>query len=407
MSAHLVLFDDSRARAWRPFTLTRPAGELIYGGLTLRARAEQVFGLSCVGHRTDPALAGFAEPDTPPVLEQTPEGDVVYLSARAVPGWGARIDTGTPGLLTIDRTPCGLIVPAGHPHPDPAFFEDPAAAAPDLPPVDLPGRWLGPVWDLISGTPEQTARDITALFENAQPAEIPAHAWVLGEHPVYAGSGVRIEPGAILDTRDGPIYLAADVVVKPFTTLVGPSWVGVGSTLLGGPFHMIVTGPVCKVHGEVEETVVLGYSNKAHDGFLGHAYLGRWVNLGALTTNSDLKNNYGTIRIWTPDGDVDTGLMKVGCLLGDHVKTAIGTMLNTGTVIGAGSNIFGGMPPKYVPPFTWGGAGGMSDYAADKFVEVARVVSERRKLELAEGQERMLRRAWERTRGEREAARQA
>jgi UDP-N-acetylglucosamine diphosphorylase / glucose-1-phosphate thymidylyltransferase / UDP-N-acetylgalactosamine diphosphorylase / glucosamine-1-phosphate N-acetyltransferase / galactosamine-1-phosphate N-acetyltransferase len=94
----------------------------------------------------------------------------------------------------------------------------------------------------------------------------------------------------------------------------------------------------------VEETVVLGYSNKAHDGFLGHAYLGRWVNLGALTTNSDLKNNYGTIRMWTPGGETDTGLIKLGCLLGDYVKTGIGALLNTGTVVGAGSNLFGTRP---------------------------------------------------------------
>jgi UDP-N-acetylglucosamine diphosphorylase/glucosamine-1-phosphate N-acetyltransferase len=151
-------------------------------------------------------------------------------------------------------------------------------------------------------------------------------------------------------------------------------------------------GPVCKVHGEVEETVVLGYSNKAHDGFLGHAYLGMWVNLGALTTNSDLKNNYGDVRVWTPGGETDTGSRKVGCFLGDHVKTAIGTMINTGTVVEAGANIFGGMPPKYVPPFSWGDPGG--EYDIDRFLETAAIVLGRRDVELGGGQRALLREAF-------------
>jgi UDP-N-acetylglucosamine diphosphorylase/glucosamine-1-phosphate N-acetyltransferase len=154
-------------------------------------------------------------------------------------------------------------------------------------------------------------------------------------------------------------------------------------------------GPVCRVHGEVEESVVLGYSNKAHDGFLGHAYLGRWVNLGALTTNSDLKNNYGTIRMWTPSGERDTALIKLGCLLGDHVKTGIGALINTGTVIGAGSSLFGTeMPPKYVPPFSWGTGTNLVAYDTDRFLSVTATVMGRRKLFLADGMRDMLRSAW-------------
>jgi UDP-N-acetylglucosamine diphosphorylase/glucosamine-1-phosphate N-acetyltransferase len=148
------------------------------------------------------------------------------------------------------------------------------------------------------------------------------------------------------------------------------------------------------VHGEIEDSVVLGYSNKAHDGFLGHAYLGRWVNLGALTTNSDLKNNYGPIRVWTPRGEVDTGLTKLGCMLGDHVKTGIGVMLNTGTVIGAGSNVFGAVqPPKYVPPFRWGSGNALEAYGLDRFLGTARTVMERRGVQMSEGMAGVLARA--------------
>jgi UDP-N-acetylglucosamine diphosphorylase/glucosamine-1-phosphate N-acetyltransferase len=149
----------------------------------------------------------------------------------------------------------------------------------------------------------------------------------------------------------------------------------------------------------VESSVILGYSNKAHDGFLGHAYVGRWVNLGALTTNSDLKNNYGPVRVGGPQGPVDTGLTKVGAFLGDHVKTGIGTLLNTGTVVGAGSNIFGGlMPPLFVPPFSWGRGHELTEYRLDKFLDVARRAMARRDLELDQAAETVLRRAWEATR---------
>jgi UDP-N-acetylglucosamine diphosphorylase/glucosamine-1-phosphate N-acetyltransferase len=168
--------------------------------------------------------------------------------------------------------------------------------------------------------------------------------------------------------------------------------VGRGSTILGGSVGEVSIGPVCRIHGEVEASVVLGYSNKAHDGFLGHAYLGCWVNLGAMTTNSDLKNNYGNVRLWTPEGDVDTGERKLGCLLGDHVKTAIGTLLNTGTVVEAGSNLFGAaQPPKYVPPFSWGAEG---TYALEKFLATAALVMGRRGVALGAGQRALLEAAW-------------
>jgi UDP-N-acetylglucosamine diphosphorylase/glucosamine-1-phosphate N-acetyltransferase len=167
--------------------------------------------------------------------------------------------------------------------------------------------------------------------------------------------------------------------------------------VLGGSCADISVGPVCKVHGELEACVILGYTNKAHDGFLGHAMLGCWVNLGALTTNSDLKNNYGTIRMWTPAGEVDTGEQKLGCFLGDHVKTGIGLMLNTGTVVGAGSNLFGAIqPPKYVPPFRWGSGERLVPYELDRFLDTARAVLKRRGVALDDRMRAMLERAWQR-----------
>ena len=150
----------------------------------------------------------------------------------------------------------------------------------------------------------------------------------------------------------------------------------------GGPFDAVSAGPRCYLRGELEETVVLGYANKAHDGFIGHAYVGSWVNLGAMTTNSDLKNNYGPVRLGDRDGEVETGLIKLGCLIGDHVKTAIGTMLNTGTVVEAGANLFGdSRPPKWIRAFAWGHSPGAPVYDSGALVYTPNVVMQRRLIE--------------------------
>jgi UDP-N-acetylglucosamine diphosphorylase / glucose-1-phosphate thymidylyltransferase / UDP-N-acetylgalactosamine diphosphorylase / glucosamine-1-phosphate N-acetyltransferase / galactosamine-1-phosphate N-acetyltransferase len=390
----LVLFDDQVAREWQPFTLTRPAGELLFGTRTLRQRAETALGLSCAGHVTADALADFHEPGAPPVLgaDAVPgDHDVVFLRSRFV-AEPCDLPQGAALLVSQGRV-VGARLPPGFERPGPDFFRDPDAHAPDLPAHDLAGDHLEGVWSLMSGNPDRLVRDLAGIG----PTEVPDHVARLGHHPVSLGRDVDVAPGVVLDTRHGAIRLEDGVVVRPFTYLVGPAWVGSGSTLLGGRFEAVSIGPHCKVHGEMETSVVLGYSNKAHDGFLGHAYLGMWVNLGALTTNSDLKNNYGPVRIWTPDGDVDTGETKVGCFLGDHVKTAIGTMLNTGTVVGAGANVFGGMPPKYLPPFSWGDA--QTTYDVAPFLDTARTVMQRRDVELTDRQRRLLEGAWAASRG--------
>lgn len=385
----LALFDDDDARDWRPFTLTRPAGEILFGTRTLRARAEHALGLDCVGHIGAPHLAAFEEPWAPPVIapHAADGGDgVVFLSSRFA------IDAATlpdaPALLVADGRVAGLRLAPGNALPDPAFFEHPDAHAPDLPRHDLPGRWLAAPWTLMAANPGRIAEDLC----DVQPTDLPPHVHSVGEGAVSLGREVRVSPGVVFDTHHGPIRLEDGVSVAPFTTIVGPAWVGPGSSLLGGHFEEVSIGPVCKVHGELESSIVLGYSNKAHDGFIGHSILGMWVNLGALTTNSDLKNNYGTIRVWTPAGEVDTGERKVGCFLGDHVKTAIGTMLNTGTVVEAGTNVFGAMPPKYMPPFRWGDVDTI--YDVDRFLATAATVMARRDIALDEGQQALLRAAW-------------
>ncbi|HET6762387.1 MAG TPA: putative sugar nucleotidyl transferase [Longimicrobiaceae bacterium] len=401
----LILFDDERARAWEPFALTRPAGELAFGTMTLRARAERVFGAVCAGHLCAGHLAGFTEGGAPPVLsaDAVPaEGDRLFLLSRAVPAWGSldvwREQRGGPGPLVMGEHVVGWYAPEGSPSPAAEFFLDPSS--PDRTgAVQLQGRVLENVWELMSATPDQITDDVAALFPGAPSADLPQGAYRIGGHALVMGAGASVEPGVVLDLSAGPIWLDEGATVRAFTRLAGPAYVGRGSTVLGGALESCSIGAVCRIRGEFAESVCLDYVNKAHDGHIGHAYLGSWVNLGAETTNSDLKNNYGPVRLWTPAGEVDTGEIKVGCFLGDHVKTGIGLLLNTGTVIGAGSNLYGSaMPPKYVPPFSWGTGDDLSAYRQETFLQVAERAMSRRKVALGEGARAQLAAAWRRGR---------
>src|SRR6185312_8563997 len=188
----------------------------------------------------------------------------------------------------------------------------------------------------------------------------------------------------------GGIHVASGSHIHAFTRLVGPCYIGRNVTVMGGDISGCSIGDVCKVRGELSSSVLLGHSNKGHDGFVGHSYLGRWVNLGAGTVTSNLKNTYGTVSLWTPGGVRDTGLQFLGTMFGDHVKTGIGLRLTTGTVLGTGANVFENMPPKAVPPFAWGSKPPYETYRADKFVETAARMMARRHVELSDRARRHL-----------------
>ncbi len=403
----IVLFDDAVARKWEPFALTRPGGELIFGAMTLRERAGRNFGGQVVAHLGADHLQGFEEAGAPPVIryqDAPSEGARLFISSRAVPAWGSgdvwRERRGGSGPLLIGGEVVGWFAPRGTPTPDSDFFLEPSRLVERTGGVELGGKVLGRVWELMTGNAAQVAEDVAALFSEAPEPELPAGAHRFGEHALVLGEGVRVEPGVVFDLTAGPVWLDDGVQVKAFTRMAGPAYVGKESIVLGGTLEKFSIGPVCRIRGEFAESVCLGWVNKAHDGHIGHAYLGAWVNLGAETTNSDLKNNYGAVRLWTPDGDADTGQMKIGCFLGDHVKTGIGLLLNTGTVVGAGSNLYGALlPPKYVPPFSWGTGEDLTAYRVDKFLEVAEMAMSRRHVALTDGMRRQLEAAWNRARG--------
>jgi UDP-N-acetylglucosamine diphosphorylase/glucosamine-1-phosphate N-acetyltransferase len=251
--------------------------------------------------------------------------------------------------------------------------------------------WLDYIWDFIAINPEQIKNDVQA-FQNRlkghnKSLDDLTNVGCLLYSPgnVYVAPNARIDGQTVLDARGGPIVIDEDAVVYSLTRIEGPCYVGKGTQIVGAKVREGCSfGPNCRVGGEVEESIFQGYSNKYHEGFIGHAFLGEWVNLGALTTNSDLKNNYGNIKVDIGIGLTDTAMMKVGSFIGDHVKTGIGMLLNTGISIGFGSNIFGGglITDKNLPPFVWGGRDGYSEYRLDKALETAKVAMSRRGREL-------------------------
>ena len=422
MIRRLYLFEDDVARGWRPFSLTRPVGELLFGALLLRSRIERATGLAVEGYLGRPELYGFEEPGAPPVLGEAAEtaatGRIILLS-RYVPPLSEGGGTAPSLDLPKDLPPEGLqfvangavvgwMLPASASLPSLEALRDPEAVdlGPPGPPrqVELPGRVLPDPWSLMAGNARRTSVDLELLVPGgAGPGvdPLPELDGVrrLGPHPVSAAEDVEVEPDVVLDTREGPIHLDRGVRVHAFTRLRGPAFIGSDSVLLGGTLERVSCGPVTKLHGEISDSVVNGYSNKAHHGYLGHAVLGRWVNLGAMTTNSDLKNTYGTVRVPAPsgEGEVDSGLLKAGVLLGDHVKTGIGMLLNTGSVVGAGSNLFGNeMPPRDVPPFSWGTGSRLTTYHRESFLTTTERVMQRRDLHLSPAMHTLLARIWDR-----------
>jgi len=255
-------------------------------------------------------------------------------------------------------------------------------------------RWRY-IWELILANAEQITEDFTSLGRSGiegvveQPNAIRG-----GKKDVYIAPGVVVHPMVVIDAENGPVYIDQGAQIQPFSRIEGPCYIGKKSVLIGAKCREGNSiGPVCRIGGEVEESIIHGYSNKYHDGFIGHSYVGEWVNLGALTTNSDLKNDYSTVSIIL-DGrrSIDTGSTKVGSLIGDHTRTSIGTLLNTGSYVGSMAVIMAtGKPlPKFIPSFAWFVEGIVTKgFGKARLYEAAKVAMSRRGCEWSVAEESM------------------
>jgi UDP-N-acetylglucosamine diphosphorylase/glucosamine-1-phosphate N-acetyltransferase len=257
-------------------------------------------------------------------------------------------------------------------------------------------------WDLVRYHRLELERDLERL-RRLKPWGRPGGegVYVVGDREnVMVSRSARIYPCVVLDSTGGPIIIDDDAVIFPHSYIAGPCYVGRGSWIVGGRVSSSSIGPICRVGGEVEETIFQGFSNKYHVGFVGHSYIGEWVNLGALTTTSDLKNDYGPVRAPAAGKLMDTGMIKVGAFIGDHTKTGIGSLLSTGSVIGIMCNLVAsGEPyPKYVPSFTWYVKGRVWDWVGvDRVIEAAERMMARRGSGMSEAEKKLYQRLYEET----------
>jgi UDP-N-acetylglucosamine diphosphorylase / glucose-1-phosphate thymidylyltransferase / UDP-N-acetylgalactosamine diphosphorylase / glucosamine-1-phosphate N-acetyltransferase / galactosamine-1-phosphate N-acetyltransferase len=381
----LFFYDDARARQFEPFALTRPVSELRAGTSLIRHRWERATSMRSAGFISGSHLAHFEEGDAPPALaphSEIPAGSILVNSRCVIP-LDLKIDHFD--LLMCDGIACAVRLARAMPVSQ--FAEgkvDIGSIQTSLGGRKVAGRWMNEIWDFIGTLCDQLTEDIPQRGKSLE-AAAKTGAATMGDHGIFVEEGAEIGPQVVLDATSGPILIRKGAKISPFTYLVGPISVGRESQILGERVAASSIGDHCKVRGEFNNSIVLGHSNKGHAGFIGHSYLGRWVNLGALTTTSNLKNTYGPVQLWTPTGVRDTGQQFLGTLFGDHAKTGIGTMLNTGTLLGAGANVFGAnTPPKAVPPFAWGSDEPYDTYDVTKFLAVAERVMLRRHVELGD-----------------------
>jgi len=249
------------------------------------------------------------------------------------------------------------------------------------------------LWDFMNINGEIIENEFSAYRPIAPSRRsISEKAELIKPERIAISENAAVGPSVVIDASAGPVIIERDVIIEPFTYIQGPSYIGPGCRIVGGRIRGGCSiGPVCRVGGEIEETIMLGHCNKYHEGFLGHAYLGEWVNLGASTTNSDLKNNYAGIKVDLQTETVETGHIKIGCFIGDHTKTGIGTMLNTGISVGFSCNLFGSglFSQKRIPSFSWGTPGEQTRYRLEKAVQTAKASMSRRGEEFSEAHSRL------------------
>ncbi len=263
-------------------------------------------------------------------------------------------------------------------------------------------------WEILAQSDKLIAADFYEWIKrhpNVRETALMNGAHVIGDRrDVFIGEGGFVQPGCVLDATSGPIMLAERVGVK-FSQIQGPVFVGAGSMVDGARLRPGTSlGPNCKVGGEIAASIFQSRVNKAHEGFVGHSWAGRWVNFGALATTSNLKNTYGTIRFQRDFAtSIETGAQFLGSLIGDHTKIGIGQLLTTGANIGAGCNLFGGgVCPKYVPSFSWGGLDGWQEHRLQDCLKTVRATLGRRNARLRPESEAVLREVFEATKSERE-----
>lgn len=368
------MFDGPARNALLPFTFTKPVADLRIGILTIREKWELFLGTTTTTITEDYLSEKF------PMVEFEQN---ILINASILP---------TPNLVQVIQNlkpnECVLyndeIV---------AFFTENSQEEVDLDTYNLLDFeedliQINATWDIFAKNDQALRADFQLLTHEKQSQPIPKSVNTIAPENIFIEEGATLA-FVTLNASTGPIYIGKNAEIMEGSVIRGPfalcenAQVKMGAKIYGAT----TIGPHCKVGGEVSNSVLSAYSNKGHDGYLGNSVLGEWCNIGADSNNSNLKNNYEEVRLWSyeTEGFAKTGLQFCGLMMGDHSKCGINTMFNTGTVIGVSSNIFGsGFPRNFVPSFSWGGAAGFTTYQTNKAFQTAKIVMNRRNIEFSE-----------------------
>jgi len=365
-----ILFDGEHRDALLPFTYTRPVADIRIGILTIREKWELSLGAT-----TTTVTEDYLSDKYPMVeMEQNVMINASYLPTKVL-------------VSQIKNLKENQAIYNGDTMV--AFFslEDQEIDINNLEVLqhEDPLLKVETTWDIFSKNGAAIQADYNLITTDRTSAPIPEKTVAFNPEAIFIEEGAKL-PLCVLNATDGPIYIGKNTEIMEGSMVRGPFALCEGATLKMGTkiYGPTTVGPHSKVGGEVNNSVFFGYANKAHDGFLGNSVIGEWCNLGADTNNSNLKNNYAEVRLWSYETEnfAKTGLQFCGLMMGDHSKCGINTMFNTGTVVGVSANIFGsGFPRNFIPSFSWGGSKGFTTYLTSKAFEVAREVMKRRGLE--------------------------
>ena len=382
-----ILFDGTVRNALLPLTYTRPVADIRVGILTIREKWEKYLGVTTTTITEDYLEEKFpmVEMDTNIMLNASflPNSNLVALVKNLKANEAIFKDEEVIAFHTLNTQ-------------ENIDFDSYNA-------INFQGELLQikNTWDIFSLNEKAINEDFKLLTENRKSAPIPDTVNCIHKENIFLEEGVDIS-FATLNASKGPIYIGKDAIIMEGSLVRGPFALCHDSILkMGAKIYGATTiGPLSKVGGEVNNTVFFGYSSKAHEGYLGNAVIGEWCNLGADTNNSNLKNNYAEVKLWSYETErfAKTGLQFCGLMMGDHSKCGINTMFNTGTIIGVSANIFGGnFPRNFIPSFSWGGSGGFSTYVMNKVNEVATVVMKRKHVDYDEQEKKILQHIFDET----------
>jgi UDP-N-acetylglucosamine diphosphorylase/glucosamine-1-phosphate N-acetyltransferase len=395
----VCIFEDEKYINFEPLIYSRPVYELACGISTLREKILRSFPKYKVSFHCRSYLRPVVQQEFPKIpVNRIEENECLFVNGRILTDknllklFAAKSDT-----MFLCGDTIAAVKLSGEKLKEfvkiimPEFLGTENFS--ELPVQQVSLEFASFTWDLIYANGREIKRDFNYLtgkgraVKKGTKSKIHDGVYLINKKQIFIGNGVEVKPGCVIDASEGPVYIDDEAFLYPNVSIIGPAYIGkktkikIGATV----YENVSIGKVCKVGGEVEDMIMMPYSNKQHAGFIGHAFIGSWVNLGADTNNSDLKNNYSTIKVFVNGKQIDTGKQFLGLIMGDHSKSAINTMFNTGTIAGFSCNIFGsGFPPKEIPSFSWGGNEGFITYDAEKSIQTAAMVLKRRNIDMSD-----------------------